>query len=455
MNTRLLRLALPLAVAAAGLFLAAQTPPAQTPAAKSADPQTKGAPAPAAPKAAVGGAFYIHSSHVKTLGFDCELCHTPVKEGSVTLKRPGHDQCMGCHQEAFDNLDFKVCGVCHKDNPPTSAEGLLPFPAYKKGRAVLFEFSHAKHVDPQARVDAKTGFRADCTFCHKFEPKGEFATFPGHVECATCHNETGPQPHLTTASTTQDCRGCHSPEEVDNPTFTKDRRMIAAHVVSGKYVDLKYNHAAHFKVKDEYNLKCTTCHYGVPTSNSLSDLTLPKMIDCVQCHDTSKTIRAEFRMSNCSTCHIDQETGAAPVSHVRNVKPDFHTESFRQHHEDEATAPGAKCFVCHQNVTATANASNQCIACHQVMRPVSHTARWKDDIHGKFAAIDRQSCALCHTTDTCNRCHNQLPSSHAPLALYKAGTHALPAMLDERSCFTCHTFQNTCSECHTRGTAAK
>jgi len=85
-----------------------------------------------------------------------------------------------------------------------------------------------------------------------------------------------------------------------------------------------------------------------------------------------------------------------------------------------------------------------------VMMPVSHTGRWKDDIHGKFAAIDRESCALCHTSDSCSQCHNQVPPSHAPLALFAAGTHEFAARLDERSCFTCHTFQNTCAECHTK-----
>ena len=57
----------------------------------------------------------------------------------------------------------------------------MPFPRYKGTRAILFEFSHAKHVDQKARVDAKTGFRADCTFCHKFEAEGRVR----HVSRAT------------------------------------------------------------------------------------------------------------------------------------------------------------------------------------------------------------------------------------------------------------------------------
>jgi hypothetical protein len=140
-----------------------------------------------------------------------------------------------------------------------------------------------------------------------------------------------------------------------------------------------------------------------------------------------------------------------PGSHTIYVKPAFHTESFRVHHEEEAYAPDAKCSVCHQNVTPSVEATNQCSACHAVMKPASHTARWKDDVHGKYAALERTTCATCHTADYCSRCHNEVPRSHVPLPIFKGGGHATVAMLDTRSCFTCHTFQNTCAECHTRG----
>src|SRR6266849_5617420 len=171
MNTHLLKMA-PFAAAAAvaaGLFVAAQTPPAQAPAAPATKGQAKSQPpaakppapakaaqakaAPAAGQAAAsGGQFYMHAKHVKELQFDCETCHVPVSAGSVVLKRPGHDQCMGCHQEAYDKVDQKYCSICHSAYPPTSKDDLLPYPQYKGQRAVLFEFSHAKHVDPKGRV---------------------------------------------------------------------------------------------------------------------------------------------------------------------------------------------------------------------------------------------------------------------------------------------------------------
>jgi hypothetical protein len=459
--TRLWPKFLALSVTFCGVFgllqLLAQEKPAQAPAAAPASGQN----AASSDAKTDQEPFFIHGFHVAQLGLDCNACHVPEKEGSVMLQRPGHDQCMVCHADAFgDNLNQKICAQCHTAFPPTSADDLLPFPRFKKKQAILFEFAHSRHVDTLGRIDPRTGFRADCTFCHQFDAQGVFATFPRHDKCAACHSKPGMKPRLTADSTTEDCRGCHTPEEIENPGFTEERRMIAPHVASGVYVNLKFAHAPHFKNRERLNINCTTCHYAVPTSTSLANLTLPQMVDCVQCHDNDKTMPAQFRMSNCSTCHIDQESGAAPAGHTRYVKPAFHTENFRQHHEAEASAPGAKCYVCHVNVSApaavsvpanvapAAATSSQCVACHQVMRPASHTARWRDDLHGKFAAIDRTSCAMCHTADTCSRCHNETPRSHEPLALFTGGAHARLAMLNQRACLTCHTFQNTCAECH-------
>ena len=397
--------------------------------------------------------FFIHTFHKQKLGgsLECSLCHVADAAGSVTLKRPGHDQCMTCHSDDFNtNVKQVVCAQCHSSFPPTGAADLVPFPRYKGSRAILFQFAHSKHVDAKARIDPKTGFRADCTFCHKFDAQGVFATFPGHAQCAACHSKPGMTPQLNADLSADSCRGCHTPEEIENPGFTETRQFTGGHEVQGKYVNITFNHTAHFKVKDQFDLHCTTCHYAIPRSTSIQDITLPKMIDCVQCHDSAKSIKAEFRMSNCKTCHADNvvTNTAVPLSHTKGVKPDFHTEAFRTHHAEESVAPDAKCFVCHQNVAASSAGTTQCNNCHQVMLPANHTSRWKDDLHGKYAALDRVQCTTCHTAAYCSDCHNELPRSHEPLAQFKGGAHAYPAMLDLRSCLTCHTFQNTCAECH-------
>lgn len=405
-------------------------------------------PAPQSPSQAQAP-FHLHEFHLKQVGLDCDACHVPAKSGSVVLQRPGHDQCTPCHADDFNkDLKQEVCAQCHSVFPPTSSADMLPFPRYKDVQPIVFEFSHANHVDPHGRIDARTGFRADCTFCHKFQADGAYATLGDHVVCASCHSKAGMKPLLSEKSTTADCRGCHWPEEIENPGPVTVHRELAAFVISGKYDRIKFSHAQHFKNRGAYHVDCTTCHYGVAASTNLSNLTLPKMVDCVSCHDVSKSIASEYRMSNCKVCHTDVQSAPMPEVHARIVKPASHTESFRLHHSDEASAPGAPCFVCHMNVAPSAVGKQECVACHQVMLPVSHTARWRDDLHGKYAAIDRTSCSECHVTDECSRCHNQLPRSHLPLARFKAGGHAQLAMLNERSCFTCHTFADTCQECH-------
>lgn len=395
--------------------------------------------------------FFIHEFHATQLELDCSVCHLTEGEDSTVMARPGHEQCELCHQENYESeLTPKFCGQCHAEFPPLSNEDLLPFPLYRKQRAILFDFSHSLHVDPGARNDAKTGFRADCTFCHQFDEEGIFASFPRHPQCVKCHQDPAISPNLTAASDTADCRGCHNPEEIENPGYTKDRAFVADHVVSGVHVNLHFSHVAHFRNRDKYDLNCTTCHYAIPRSTSFADLSLPQMLDCVECHHTDKDMPAQFRMSNCNTCHIEVRTGPVPASHSSDVKPPFHNESFRLQHETAASEPGAKCYVCHTNVSPSTSAEGQCDSCHQVIRPQSHTVRWRDDIHGKHAALDRTSCASCHTADTCVRCHNLLPRSHTPLALFKAGAHADLAMLEQRACFTCHTFDDTCAPCHLR-----
>jgi len=394
--------------------------------------------------------FLMHAGHKKAK-LTCDGCHVAESDGSVVLKRPGHDECTVCHQEDFDKPKASMCTPCHSTFPPKSNSDLIPYPLYKRERSMLVEFSHAQHIDPQGRMDAKNHSRGDCSFCHQLDSEGALATFPTHPQCAACHSKPGMKPMLSPNSVTADCRGCHMPEEVEKPTYVKEqRRVMAPEQVSGQWENIKFSHGAHFKVRDQYNLGCTTCHDDIAASSNLASMNLPKMIDCVGCHETSKTIPAAYRMSNCQSCHIDHQSGPAPASHTQYIRPDFHTETFRQHHAAEASAAGAKCFVCHANVSPQAGAVQQCQSCHQVMLPISHTGRWRDDTHGKYAAIDRESCSTCHVTDFCSRCHNELPRTHIPLPPFKNGGHAKLAMIDKRSCFACHTYQDTCAECHAR-----
>lgn len=380
----------------------------------------------------------IHSLHSAKLGrLDCNLCHVPAAKGSVELRRPGHDQCKLCHADAFEKATRSViCSECHSSPTTASAADVLPFPKHADGRGMLSRFSHLLHVDAKSRADSFTGFRADCIYCHRMDKTVARASIPGHTECAGCHSKPDVKPELTPFLRTAGCRGCHAPEELERAAATPP-----------DYPNIRFSHAAHFRARSEFRQDCTTCHSAVTHSAALRDQPLPRMVTCATCHQTSKKIPAQLRIANCQACHLDaQVSSTLPSNFNRDIKPAFHTEAFRVNHAAAAAAPDAKCFACHQNVVPAGG--SQCTSCHLIIRPVSHTARWKDDIHGKYAALDRQVCATCHATDYCSRCHNELPNSHVPLPVFKNGGHANLAMLNERSCLTCHTFQNTCSSCH-------
>ena len=397
-----------------------------------------------------GSAEYrLHDHHVGQLGLECGDCHAPAQPQSVVLSRPGHAQCLSCHAEDFQGQPgVDLCRTCHTSLRPTGSDDLRPYPEFGKPQALLFRFSHAQHLDNQERLDPATGIRADCAFCHELEGEGVFAGFPGHTQCAACHSKPGILPNLTAGSTSADCRQCHGAAERANPGFSKERRPAGTRQASGAAVNLKFAHLPHLRSGGAEPVSCITCHYEIPQSERLADLSHPEALDCVACHDGQRELVSHFRMEDCQACHLEAREGVLPASHSRSLKPLSHTVGFRRHHREQASAENAKCFVCHTQVSPAVRREGDCAACHQVMRPLSHTGRWRDAIHGKQAALDRQACAVCHTADTCSRCHNQLPRSHLPLALFKAGAHADLATLQLRSCFTCHTFEDTCAACH-------
>lgn len=120
-----------LAILTIGIRLAGQQSPAPVKPAKV--PARQAAKPPAGEKE-----FFLHAFHAKDLGLDCNTCHVPEKEGSVVFKRPGHDQCMTCHAEAFTtDLNQKICAQCHTVFPPSGGEDVLKFPRFQKTRVIL------------------------------------------------------------------------------------------------------------------------------------------------------------------------------------------------------------------------------------------------------------------------------------------------------------------------------
>ena len=336
--------------------------------------------------------YRLHDHHRGELGLECRDCHVPKQPESVALARPGHAQCLSCHQEDFQGEPgLGLCQTCHASLQPTGSDDLRPYPDYSKPQALLFRFSHAQHLDKKERLDPATGFRADCTFCHKFEGEGFSPGFrvtlsappaiPGPTSCLT--SPPAPPAPIAVSATAR--------PERDNPGFSKERRLTGSHQTSGSAVNLKFAHLPHLRSDGAEPISCVTCHYEIPQSQRLADLSHPEVLDCVACHDGQQELVSHFRMEDCRACHLEPREGVLPASHSRSVKPMSHSAGFRRHHQEEASAGNAKCFVCHTHVSPAVRRGGDCAACHQVMRPLSHTPRWRDAIHGKQAALDRQA----------------------------------------------------------------
>jgi Outer membrane cytochrome MtrC/MtrF-like, domains II/IV len=424
---------------------------------------------------------FRHEQHVGLHGpgLDCTSCHKPVKEGSVQLGRPYHDSCTVCHGEWFNEAAPKkeFCLVCHKN----VGEGRLPdmqvFPNYNKDSAMLFDFSHKLHLNPRERVVKFTGAAVECKACHGFDVNGEKATFPAHEECATCHNMPNVKPRLAADSKNEDCLACHTTKEQKNPNYRKIRRFAVSaedtamarnvKMVEGsaapppKVQDLKFSHAKHLTDSRNVGITCDTCHINIDQKKSIAELSLPSMWDCTICHESRRT-RADYRISNCSVCHTQIASGRKPRSHTLTERPYDHTAAFRTRHADAARAPDAKCAFCHEFTSKppirsegifrteerTLSTGGNCDDCHSVMQPKSHTIRWRGDLHGRMASLNRMNCSICHQPDYCIRCHNTRPRSHNPINAFVNGGHRFQAQVNQRSCFVCHDYSITCERCH-------
>jgi hypothetical protein len=422
---------------------------------------------------------FSHSQHLKT-GVKCTDCHKPKSESDATLNRPGHEACNTCHQPWFNAQTPKTefCTICHSKISQGELPDLRKFPDYNKKNAMLFDFSHKLHLGVKGKVTQVVGARVECKLCHQFETSGEKATFPAHRECSMCHSIQDIKPRLAADSKNDDCLGCHTSIEQNNPNYKKIRRFIvdpntaqiarsevtptpvsmSGNTMTGR--DLKFSHNKHLSDDRNVGITCETCHTDIDQKASISQLSIPSMWDCTMCHESRRT-RNDFRISNCSVCHNQIAAGRKPRNHTLTERPFDHTAAFRIRHAEAARTPDAKCAFCHEfvsvarpglQVTARTEErpvpSGNCDECHSVMRPKSHTIRWRNDLHGRMAGMDRLNCAMCHQADTCERCHNERPRSHNPINAFVNGGHRFQAQLNQRSCFTCHEFTQTCQRCH-------
>lgn len=356
----------------------------------------------------VPGLVFSHGNHLLV---ECTSCHLrPPHEAGVTY-RPQMDTCFYCHgldHGAQGILAAGECSDCH-----TPAHRLRPT-------------SHVKDwaAKPHAQFTAKSGVNG-CMMCHE-----------SVSDCDVCHKQklldvgTMPAVYQRTMPVEPD----RDPVLVDTQSSPRMSQCVFCHpeidrTANGRII---FTHEPHLK----RDYKCNACH---DTFAHVPDRTLiPSMDSCYRCHSLTHAQWGELATENCLACH--------PKSFP--LMPPSHTQEFViGGHKDVAKADSKSCTMCHK--------SQFCVPCHNgrkklangqqspVVLPADHREpEWQPN-HGQKFLAQSGSCSVCHTSDSCTRCHFT-PMPHPSQWITQHANNGYP----QQDCDVCHKDRETCQECH-------
>ena len=352
---------------------------------------------------------------------------SPGKLTNAHAELEGITNCTQCHTLGEKISDAK-CLACHKEIK-TRIEGQIGYHASSAVKKQECSTCHSEHHGrgfdmvrfDQENFDHKlTGYaltgahqRIDCRQCHipdfVEEPslKDREKTFLGlSQQCKACHEDV----HQNTLST--DCASCHITESfAPAKNFDHSKTDFA---LLGKHAPLECidchqkeeRNGQTFQVFAGVDFKnCNSCHDDVH-DNQLGT-------NCKQCHDessfasTSRMRRFDHRQTNfplngahkkvdCAACH---QTGVGPLLVF----------------QDRLGISTQNCVACHEDVHEDKFGQN-CAECHQensfqeVRMDQFNHGMTDFDLKGKHVEVD---CRDCHTASyteplahqTCADCH--------------------------------------------------
>jgi len=294
-------------------------------------------------------------------------------------------------------------------------------------------------------------------------PSGDEILFPharhekAKVECITCHESVYDAKTLAGDFLPKEakCLECHKQKKAEGQCGFCHSDVRSASGWTPREPRLRLDHSAHIdRVKED----CSRCHskldepgHPAPVSDGHAA--------CLTCHDHAD----QYADAKCSTCHVDLSSYAlAPTSQVS------HQGDFLRRHPAVARSAQASCATCHDQ--------NFCLDCHARTAMVPVETRLVDRPDRRFihrldflgrhsveARADPASCQRCHSTTSCETCHQHERISfgssernpHPPgWALPgSAAFHGDAARRDIQSCAACHDqgAASNCVTCHRVG----
>lgn len=239
---------------------------------------------------------------------------------------------------------------------------------------------------------------------------------------------------------------------------------------------------------------CVGCHAGIMAGDTAASVSVTAE-NCASCHDGVDLKRVEWRPSeppptNLAFSHVEhvaevEEEGEEPVRCERcHVRPGEERMQVRL-----ASARG--CMECHAPGQGHLEVTLDCSTCHLTLaRATGLSTDWIEAIpqppnherpdflfaHGDIAEVGETTCAICHTRDSCERCHlnaERLPAiagleENPRVATLVAGrpgewpeppshdrpdwgwVHGEVAREGIEECATCHA-RPSCAACHAAG----
>jgi hypothetical protein len=265
-----------------------------------------------------------------------------------------------------------------------------------------------------------------CLYCHR-KLKARPSDFPqiNHEEHYKFLNVTNPKTK---------CIECHNPHE---PIF------LLTEVSKSRLHPVVY--------------RCTECHSKTPDKSPKLVENHPTIFECVDCH---ARITEDFKSKphskhiDCRTCHLYHKENETTGRIYKNGNAKFCLLCHeRKSFKDEKYPPKIDwpAHVGNKNIISKSD-EKICLNCHadkihhmNISKEENpHPVNWNMQ-HKNFVGNNKEMCAKCHTTNSCNSCHmNTKPATHT---IEWRKKHPGFGTKNPSSCETCHQ-KNSCAACH-------
>ena len=227
---------------------------------------------------------FSHAQHLDPKGvksptgervLSCQDCHRPNSSGREMLPIRMETHCSGCHSLRFDEHD-PTSGVPHGDLP-----GM-----YKTLRE---HFSRAYLVQTSTAASAASGRQAR-------RPGNEQRTLTDREQRrAREWVDTETFKIARELLEKRVCADCHEVTHVPDRTGLEQWQVQPVRLTSTWMPRARFDHAAHISET------CVSCHTGAPKSKHATDILLPDITRCRECHGGTGT--AAKVASDCLMCH--------------------------------------------------------------------------------------------------------------------------------------------------------